>query len=109
MMSCDSLAKRVHFRCICLLWTIMAFAILSWSPIGAAAQVAGDPPVYIPGLHDELELPRADQPAIHYAIQMPRNYSPSTPVPLILALHYGVRGRGAAGAGGEMVQILIGP
>src|SRR4051794_11066120 len=109
MMSRDSISKRVCFRKICPLWTIMAYAILSLSPIGAAAQVAGDSPVYVPGLHDELELPRADQPTIHYAIQIPRNYSPSTPVPLILALHYGVRGRGAAGAGGDMVQILIGP
>jgi len=109
MMSRDSISKCVYFRWICPLWTIMAYAVLSLSPTGAAAQVAGDPPVYVPGLHDELELPRADQPTIHYAIQIPRNYSPSVPVPLILALHYGVRGRGAAGAGGEMVQILIGP
>lgn len=109
MMSRDSISKRVYFRWICPLWTIMAYAVLSLSPTGAAAQVAGDPPVYVPGLHDELELQRADQPTIHYAIQIPRNYSPSVPVPLILALHYGVRGRGAAGAGGEMVQILIGP
>ena len=108
-MSRDSIPRRVDFRWICPLWTIMAYAILSLSPIGAAAQVAGDSPVYVPGLHDELELPRADQPTIHYAIQIPPNYSPSTPVPLILALHYGVRGRGAAGAGAEMVQILIGP
>src|SRR6516162_5320713 len=108
-MSRDSISKRVYFRWICPLWTIMAYAILSLSPIGAAAQVAGDIPVYVPGLHDELELQRADQPTIHYAIQIPPNYSPSTPVPLILALHYGVRGRGAAGAGAEMVQILIGP
>jgi predicted peptidase len=109
MMSRDSISKRICFRWISPLWTIMAYAILSLSPIGAAAQVAGDSPVYVPGLHDELELPRADQPTIHYAIQIPPNYSPSTPVPLILALHYGVRGRGAAGAGAEMVQILIGP
>jgi predicted peptidase len=46
---------------------------------------------------------------VRYAISIPRNYSPSKPVPLILALHFGVGGGDAAGAGGEMVQILIGP
>lgn len=108
MMSFDSISKRVHFRRICPLCTIMAYAILSLSPIGVAAQVVGDPPVLTPGLHN-LKLLRADEPAIRYAIRIPGNYSPSTPVPLILALHFGV-GRGdAAGAGGDVVKILIGP
>jgi predicted peptidase len=64
--------------------------------------------VLAPGLHD-LKLPRGDEPAIRYAIRIPGNHSPSTPVPLILALHFGVRGGDAAGAGGDVVQILIGP
>jgi len=50
-----------------------------------------------------------DAPAIRYAISIPKNYSPSTPVPLILALHYGVRGADAAGAGGDVVKVLVGP
>ncbi len=108
MMSPDSISKRVCFRRIFPLCTIMAYAILSSLPIGAAAQVIDDPPVLTPGLHN-LELPRADEPAIRYAISIPGNYSPSTPVPLILALHFGVRGGDAAGAGGDVVQILIGP
>jgi predicted peptidase len=108
MMSLDSISKRVCFRRICALCSIMAYAILSLLPIGVAAQVVGDPPVLTPGLHD-LKLPRADDPAISYAIYIPDNYSPSTPVPLILALHFGVGGRDAAGAGGDVVQILIGP
>jgi len=108
MMSLDSISKRVHFRWICPLCTIMAYAILSLLPIGVAAQVVGDPPVLTPGLHD-LKLPRADEPAISYAMYIPANYSPSAPVPLILALHFGVRGGDAAGAGGDVVQILIGP
>jgi hypothetical protein len=70
--------------------------IVSLLPIGVAAQATGDSLVLTPGLHN-LELPRADEPAIHYAISIPRNYSPSTPVPLILALHFGVRGGDAAG------------
>ena len=108
MMSLDSISKRVHFRWICPLCTIMAYAILSLLPIGVAAQVVGNSPVLTPGLHD-LKLPRADEPAISYAMYIPANYSPSTPVPLILALHFGVRGGDAAGAGGDAVQILIGP
>src|ERR1700693_788772 len=107
MMSLDSISKRVSLRRICPLCTIVVYAILSLLPIGVAAQVASGPPVFIPGLHN-LELQRVDEPAIRYAISVPRNYSPSTPVPLILALHFGVRGD-AAGAGGDVVQILIGP
>jgi len=88
--------------------TFMACAIPFWLPFSAASQAVGDSPVLTPGLHS-LSLPRADEPAIHYALSIPRNYSPSTPVPLILALHFGVGGGDAAGAGGDVVQILIGP
>jgi len=72
MMSLDSISKRVHFRWICPLCTIMAYAILSLLPIGVAAQVVGDPPVLTPGLHD-LKLPRAHEPAISYAMYIPAN------------------------------------
>jgi predicted peptidase len=108
MMSLDSICAPVDFRRIWPLCMIMAYAILSFLPTGAAAQVAGDAPAYAPGLH-ELKLPRADEPAIGYAIYIPRNYSPSMPVPLILALHFGVRGGDAAGSGGALMQILVGP
>jgi predicted peptidase len=82
--------------------------MLSLLPVGVAAQVVSDPPVLTPGLH-ELKLPRGDEPAVRYAIYIPANYSPSTPVPLILALHFGVAGGDAAGAGRDVVQILIAP
>ena len=107
-MSFDNISKRVYFRRTCPLGTIMAYTILSLFPIGVAAQVVRDSPVLTPGLHN-LELSRADEPPIRFAISIPRNYSPSTLVPLILALHFGVRGGDAAGAGGDLVQILIGP
>jgi len=108
MMSLHSISKRLSFRRICPFCTVMAYAILSLLPIGAAAQVVGDPPALTPGLH-HLTLPRADEPTVGYAIYIPGNYSPSTLVPLILALHFGVRGGDAAGAGGDVVKILIGP
>jgi len=87
---------------------IVACAILPLLPTGTVAQVVGDPPVLAPGLH-AMTLPRSEEPAIRYAIHIPGNYSPSTPVPLILALHFGVRGADADGAGGDVVQILVGP
>ena len=49
MMSRYSTCGRVPFRWICPLFTIMAFALLSVLPIGAAAQGAGNLPVS-PGL-----------------------------------------------------------
>ena len=91
-----------------ILYAIMSCAILSLLPAGAAAQAVSDTPVLAPGLH-YLRLARADAPAIGYAISIPRNYSPASPVPLILALHFGVGGGDAAGAGGDVVQALIGP
>ncbi len=97
--------KALGFLQLC---AIKACTILSLSPIVVSAQVAGDTPVHVPGLHS-LSLQRADGAPIRYAILIPDNYSPSTPAPLILALHFGVRGGDAAGAGGDVVQILIGP
>src|SRR5438067_904672 len=88
--------------------TIMVCMILPLLPAGASAQVSGGPPAIAPGLH-HLKLQRDDGPPVGYAILIPANYAPSKPVPLILALHFGVGGGDAAGAGGDMVEILIGP
>jgi len=110
-MATDGIRRRVRFRRIFLLCAIVACAVLSLLPGGAAAQVAGGPPALAPGLH-ELTLERAGEPTISYTLVIPRNYSPSssaTPVPLVLALHFGVRGGNATGAGGDLVEILVGP
>jgi len=106
-MSLDSLSQLVHFRRICPCLAIMAVAI-GIVPIRAAAQAEGDPAVLTPGLRTMI-LPRVDKAAIHYAISIPANYSPDKPVPLILALHFGVRDGEAAGAGRDVVRILVGP
>ena len=108
MMSRDSICGRVPFRWICPLCTILALALLSVLPIGAAAQGAGDPPVLAPGLH-ELTLARAGEPGVGYAISIPPTYSPSTPAPLILALHFGIGNRDSTGVGADLVKGLIGP
>jgi predicted peptidase len=65
-------------------------------------------PVLSAGLHSQI-LERPNEPAIHYAISIPRNYLPPARVPLILALHFGVGGGDSAGAGRDVVRILIGP
>ena len=61
-----------------------------------------------PGLH-ERTLARAGEPGIGYAISIPPGYSPATPVPLILALHYGIGNRDSTGVGVDLVKGLIGP
>lgn len=91
-----------------ILCTIMVCMILPLLPTGVSAQVSGAPPPATPGLH-HLKFQRTDGPPIGYALSIPANYSASKPVPLILALHFGVGGGDAAGAGGDMVEILIGP
>jgi hypothetical protein len=57
------------------LCAIAAFALLSVSPNGPAAQGTIDPPVLAPGLH-ELTLARAGEPAIGYAISIPSTRGP---------------------------------
>src|SRR5262245_19727941 len=102
MMSRYSTCGRVTFR-----WMLLsAFAFPFVLPMAAAAQ--GHSPVLAPGLH-ERTLPRAGEPGIGYAISIPPGYSPATPVPLIVALHYGLGNRDSAGVGADLVKGLIGP
>src|SRR5665213_3912834 len=110
MMSPDSSSRPICFRRICRLSTamIMAFAIQFLLPLRVSAQAESDSPVLTPGLHS-LSFQFADEHSVHYAISVPRNYSPSTPVPLVLALHFGTGAGDAVGAGGDVVRILIGP
>src|SRR5262245_40086858 len=106
-MSTDRIAKRIYCCWTHVLCAIMSYAILSMSPIGVEAQVL-DPPVFTPGLH-HLKLLRGDEPAIDYAISIPSGYSSAKPVPLVLALHFGVGRRDPMGAGRDVVQVLFGP
>lgn len=84
------------------------FATIASLAVSAFAQTPGDSAALAPGLHS-LSLTRTGEPAIHYTLFIPRGYSASTPVPLVLALHFGVRGGDANGAGGDVLQALIGP
>ena len=88
-------------------FAMMACAAASLLPFRISAQAAAPPPL-APGVHRlSLEMPGA--PTVDYTISIPSNYSPSTPVPLILALHFGVGGGSATGAGGDVLEILVGP
>ena len=91
-----------------ILCVIMACMILPLLPSQVSAQGSGALLPATPGLK-HLKFQPAGGPAVGYAISIPDNYSPSKPAPLILALHFGVGGGEAAGAGGDMVEILIGP
>jgi len=88
--------------------TIMVFAVSVWRPTAVFGQPAGNLPALGPGLHSQTLL-RANEPTIHYAISIPRTYSPQARVPLILALHFGVSDGDPSGAGRDVVRILIGP
>jgi len=87
---------------------IIVFAVSSLLPLAVFAQEPVKVPARLPGLHS-LTLARANEPAIHYAISIPDNYSARARVPVILALHFGVGGGSSAGAGRDVVEILIGP
>jgi predicted peptidase len=107
-MSPDCATKRIFLQRIAPLCAITACAIPALLPIGAAAQAPADPAAITLKLYART-LERAGQPAISYTIAIPPNYSSSTPVPLILALHFGVGGGDATGAGGDVLQGLVGP
>ena len=84
-------------------WSIHCFvlAIAAWSVQSSSAQVA----MLKPGVYTET-LRRDGLPPIHYAISIPKNYSPSNPIPLVLALHFGGNPNGA---GESVLKILVGP
>ncbi|MBK8839809.1 MAG: dienelactone hydrolase family protein [Hyphomonadaceae bacterium] len=87
---------------------VVACGLLSLLSLAATAQDAADTLPLTPGVY-HLNLARAGEPTVGYAISVPPDYSSSTPVPLILALHFGVGGGSATGAGGDMLDILVGP
>jgi predicted peptidase len=106
MMSPDCVSKRTVLQRMALLGAIAAGAIPPLVPAGMAAQ--GEPSPITLKLYART-LKRPGEPEISYTIAIPPNYSPSTPVPLILALHFGVGDRDATGAGSDVLQGLVGP
>ena len=99
------MALKLSCPCTILITSLAVPFLLT---ICAAAQGVDDPGMPTSGFRS-LSLSRPDQPEIHYSILIPRGYSPQKPVPLVLALHFGVAGGSAAGAGRDLIQILMGP
>ena len=91
------------FRLRVALATIVAVGALH-----SNASAAGDVPVLSPGLYTRT-LDRDGAPSIGYAISVPPGYDRTTPVPLVLALHFGVQGGPSLYAGRDVLRILIGP
>jgi len=76
--------------------------------IGSTAVAAQDVPVLAPGVYTRT-LERSDGPRVWYVISVPPTYNQATPVPLVLALHFGVQGGSSQYAGRDVLRILIGP
>jgi predicted peptidase len=96
---------KLFLACVIMIAELQFASLLT---ISAVAESVDDPPMPTSGLHS-LSLQRADAHEVHYSILIPRGYSPSKTVPLVLALHFAVAGGNAAGAGRDLIQILIAP
>ena len=79
----------------------LAVALLASVSVHAQDQV----PVLPPGVSNQT-LARTGGPPVRYAISIPSGYRRATPVPLVLALHFG---GDPDGAGRAMLDILIRP
>ena len=68
----------------------LVVVVSAGSPQTASTQV----PVRGPGVH--IDYLRMGELVVKYVISVPKDYSPSKPVPFVLALHYGGSPNGAA-------------
>jgi predicted peptidase len=78
---------------------------LALALLGFVMTLAPQEPALAPGVHSEI-FRRAGQPMMRYSIYVPKGYTGSTPVPLIIALHYGGN---PSGAGDGVLRMLVGP
>ena len=70
-----------------------------------AGATAPQVPVLSSGIHS-MTLQRAGAPPVHYAISIPAGPATSSPVPLVLALHFSANPQGA---GRAVLEILVQP
>jgi predicted peptidase len=89
------------------LWVAVGTVILLGT-LQASTFAAVDVPVLGPGLYTRT-LERDAGPTIGYAISVPPTYNRATPVPLVLALHFGVQGGPSLFAGRDLLRLLIAP
>lgn len=98
MMPSRRVTRRLTAACV--------LAVVLLSPaLAGARQTPGEVPVLGPGIHN-MRFARADGPGVRYAISVPDGYSPSRPVPLVLALHFSGN---PVGAGTGMLHALVAP
>ena len=86
----------------------IATVIVVLGTFQSSAIAAEDVPVLAPGLYTRT-LDHDGRPSIGFAISVPPAYKRGTPVPLVLALHFGVQGGPSQFAGRDVLQLLIGP
>lgn len=100
---------RLHVAIPCVALVLVLAAAVA-RPSAGPQRRSGDAevrlPVRMPGVHTDT-LERSDGAAVHYAIAVPPNYSDTTRVPLVLALHYGA-GDHPQNAGRDLIVILVG-
>lgn len=77
--------------CAATVATLIVVVLASDAALAQPGQVR----VFQPGIHLD-NFPLSNGLTIRYAISIPKNYSPTNPVPLVLALHYGGAPNGAA-------------
>lgn len=74
---------------------IVLLSVAAWGPLAFAQTQPAPVRVFQPGIHIDT-LPLTGGLSLRYAISIPKDYSAATPVPLVLALHYGGSPNGAA-------------
>ena len=92
-----------RFRLCVVIGTIILLGALQSSVFADV-----DVPVLGPGLHTRTLEHKAGE-SIGYAISVPPTYNRAMPVPLVLALHFGVQGGPSLFAGRDLLRILIAP
>lgn len=90
-----------------LLVAFMGLVVLAQTAILRVTAQTGDSTAG-PGTH-LLILKRGEKLPIYYAVSIPKNYAATMPVPLILALHFGVGGGTGNGAGRDLLRAMVGP
>jgi predicted peptidase len=85
--------KRLRFAAAAIV--VMAWAAGTTPHTTFAQTQAAQLRVFDSGVHIDT-FRRTGDLTVQYAISIPKNYSPSNPVPLVLALHYGGNPNGAA-------------
>jgi poly(3-hydroxybutyrate) depolymerase len=102
----EARAMRLTSRLVgCLLSAFVVLTAAAPDVRGQQQPTAPGLDVVGPGIHNQ-RFTRPDAPEVRYAISVPREYSPSRPVPLVLALHFGGN---PFGAGAGLLRVLVGP